>query len=602
MTSGAGTRRTSPSGSFRSEPPASPTPATGIQRPARSSWKFPIAVASALAIFLGVIFAWLSWPLPSPKVTNTVQLTHDGVPKTNVLTDGSRLYITEYTGSRQYLMQASVAGGDTSRIDTPFNTFFTSDISPDHSRLLVSSVINMESESPLWILPLPSDTPYRLGNIVAHDAAWSSDGRQVAFSKKSDLYLADANGANARKLVTLSGSAYSIRFSPDGTRLRFTLDAPQTNSSSIWEIRADGSDLHPLFSGWHNPPSECCGFGSADASLYFFLDNSAGSSNIWAVRDSTQLFYRRQSVPFQLTTGPMSIRFATPSPDGKRLFADGYVPRGELVSFDTKSHGFVPYLSGMSAGELDFSRDGKWVAYVSFPERNLWRSRADGSERLQLTFPPVSAILPHWSPDDTQIVYTNIQSGQTWTMFAISAQGGTPERILPEKDYQMDAHWSPDGKKIIFGRVPFIPGSSQKVEIEVLDLNSRRVSALPGSENLFSPHISPNGKLVAALSSDSKNLLLFDSERQKWTNWVNDPDVILFPTWSRDGRFLYYAKGGKTPAYNRVQLGQSRPEKAVDLKDLNLFFQWCGLAPDNSALFIREASTDEIYGLDLELP
>jgi Tol biopolymer transport system component len=102
------------------------------------------------------------------------------------------------------------------------------------------------------------------------------------------------------------------------------------------------------------------------------------------------------------------------SPDGKKLFADGYLPRGELVVYDFKSHQFLPFLSGIFAGEVDFSGDGKWVTYVSYPDGTLWRARSDGSERLQLTFPPVAPSLPHWSPDGMQIAYTAFLRSTPW--------------------------------------------------------------------------------------------------------------------------------------------------------------------------------------------
>ena len=65
----------------------------------------------------------------------------------------------------------------------------------------------------------------------------------------------------------------------------------------------------------------------------------------------------------------------------------------------------MPFLGGISAEFLDFSKDGQWVAYVSYPEGTLWRSKADGSERLQLTFGPDSAIMPRWSPDGKAIIF-----------------------------------------------------------------------------------------------------------------------------------------------------------------------------------------------------
>ena len=172
------------------------------------------------------------------------------------------------------------------------------------------------------------------------------------------------------------------------------------------------------------------------------------------MREPVGLFRRRSSAPFQLTTGPLSFNALAPSPDGKKLFVVASQARGELVRYDPKSQQFVPFLSGISAGELDFSRDGKWVTYVSYPEHTLWRSRADGSDRLQLTYPPVLAGLPRWSPDGTQIAYVDAQPGRPWKTFLISAQGGTPQEVLSETHTQVDATWSPDGKKLAFGSNP----------------------------------------------------------------------------------------------------------------------------------------------------
>jgi eukaryotic-like serine/threonine-protein kinase len=570
----------------------------------RKVWKILVPTA-VLVVVLGGIFAWLSRPLPPPQVLSTTQITHDGVSKTNLLTDGSRLYINESRGTEQFLVQGSVTGGDTSVLPTPFANAAMSDISPDHSKLLVIDYLvtdYAEAEAQAWILPLPTGSPRHLSDVVAHSVVWSPDGRQLAFAKGSDIFLANADGTNDRKLITVSGRAFYIRFSPDGTRLRFTLGTPQTNSSSIWEINADGSDLHALLPAWHSPPSECCGVWSGDGRYYFFVSGAADSANIWAVQEPAGLLHKTPSKPFQLTNGPMSLTTPVPSPDGKKLFVDGYLPRGELVVYDSKSHQFLPFLSGISAGELDFSQDGKWVAYVSYPDGTLWRSRTDGSERLQLTFPPISAWLPHWSPDGTQIAYSNTQAGQPWKLFLISAQGGTPQEMLSEKDYQTAANWSLDGKKIIFGRTPWISGSSEKVALQVLDLSSKQVSTFPGSENSFSPRLSPDGKHLAALSSDSKKLLIFDFQTQKWTDWVSEPGAKGWPTWSRDGQYVYYNSFNNL-GYRRIKVGQTRSELIADLKDLHGFGTgWSGLTPGGSPLFVRDVSADEIYSLDVELP
>jgi Tol biopolymer transport system component/DNA-binding winged helix-turn-helix (wHTH) protein len=564
------------------------------------------APAIILVISVGAVaFAWLN-SLPSPpRVTATTQLTRDGIPKIGVLTDGSRLYTTE-AGNADRIVQASTNGGETSPIPTPLANPIVNAISPDHSQLLVLDSVGSEAESKFWSVPLPSGAPRRLGDLTGHSGIWSPDGRHVVFCTGLDIYQANADGTDPHKLATVSAEPNGLHFSPDGTRISFSIASPESDSSALWEIRSDGSDLHPLFPEWHSPPVECCGVWTPDGRYYLFVSGFPGS-DIWAVRETTGFFRRRSSTPSQLTTGPLSFSSLTPSADGRKLFVHGSQGRGELVRYDAKSHQFVPFLSGMSAGELDFSHDGRWVTYVSYPEYTLWRSRTDGSERLQLTHPPVSAGLPRWSPDGTQIAYVDTQLGRPWKAFLISAQGGSPKEVLPENHTQVDPSWSPDGKKLALGRTQET-GQTEPLRIEIVNLATRQASPIPGSENLYSPRWSPDGQYLAALSQDSTKLLLFNFKTRKWSDWITEPGAFGFPNWSPDGHYVYYDIAfSDHPTFQRIQIGQTRSELLADLKALTRFKSrsagpWSNIAPDGSALFVRDLSTDEIYALDLELP
>ncbi len=114
----------------------------------------------------------------------------------------------------------------------------------------------------------------------------------------------------------------------------------------------------------------------------------------------------------------------SPKPRWKTDIRFGRKERGELVRYDMKSHQFLPFLSGISATDPTFSLDGKWVAYASYPERTLWRSRSDGTERTQLSFPPMGVWFPSISPDGTKVAFQTDKG-----LFVIGTEGGLPQKI-----------------------------------------------------------------------------------------------------------------------------------------------------------------------------
>ena len=140
-----------------------------------------------------------------------------------------------------------------------------------------------------------------------------------------------------------------------------------------------------------------------------------------------ETLFRRSMRPIQLTSGPISYEGASVSRDGKHVFAIGTTQRGELVRYDMKSHEFVPFLSGISAVEPSFSRDGQWVAYESFPDENLWRSRSDGSDKMQLTYPPIKVGVPH-TFSRMEAEWRSRLQPQTRSWWSIWTGGGPPGR------------------------------------------------------------------------------------------------------------------------------------------------------------------------------
>jgi WD40-like Beta Propeller Repeat len=92
----------------------------------------------------------------------------------------------------------------------------------------------------------------------------------------------------------------------------------------------------------------------------------------------------------------------------------GISPERKWFVMTPNQKAFVAFLSGASIEGLGFSRDGKWVTYVSYPEGTLWQSTIDSEQKLQLTNSPMIAALPRWSPNGKQIAFMGQYPDQPW--------------------------------------------------------------------------------------------------------------------------------------------------------------------------------------------
>jgi len=565
-----------------------------------------LAGIAAAAIILAFVL-WLGTPATPARVVASEQLTSDALPKSSLVTDGARIYFSEEKGGQFLLQQVSTAGGETAPVVTPFASADIFDIAPDHSALLITSEAGgTQTETPLYQLPIPAGSPRAVGNVRAHSATWTPDGEYIIYGNRSDLYQVRPDGSQPHKLLTLPGAAMDLHFSPDGAWIRFTLQDPENNTSELWQVTPAGKGLRRVLpEQWNQPSQECCGTWTRDGKYYFFESSRGNSHNIWALADTGSLLGGRNHAPQQLTAGPLAFLFPIPGNDGKKLFVVGQQLRFELQRYDEKARHFLPYLSGISAGELDFSRDGKWLTFVNYPDHTLWRSKVDGSERTQLTYPPLQAHLPHWSPDGTQVAFMGSQPGQAWKLYLVSSQGGTPQPLTKERVNESDLTWMPDGKSLVFGHMPWLQyANSSESGIEVLDLKTGKTSALPGSEGLFSPRVSPDGRYVAALTADSKKLMLYEFATRKWSLLAQA--TFAYDNWSHDSQYVYLEDYSRGDDIVRVSVHGGPLQLLESVKDVprgsDPWASWLGLGPDDAPLLMRDQSTQEIYALDLQLP
>jgi DNA-binding winged helix-turn-helix (wHTH) protein len=565
---------------------------------ARPVW---LAPAIALVVVLVAIFAWRSL-LSRPKIESALQLTDDGNPKlltSALLSDGYRIFFNELRAGSPVIAQVAASGGETGQIISRIPSPRLAALARDSSTLL--AVEESGFFGPLWSLPLPAGDPRRLGNVVAQNVSFTRDGHLI-FAKDSSLFIAEKDGSDPRKLSELPSYIDSPVISPDGKKIRLTVQGSYTQS--LWEVNSDGSNAHPLLPGWEGERAACCGRWTTDGRYFVFQNRRLGRTDLWAIREGN-LFSARSSSPLRLTNGPLSYELPFPSPDGKHIFAIGLKPRGELVRFDSTSQQFVPYLSGISALDATVSHDGKWVTYTTYPDRSLWRSHADGSERLQLTYAPTVVAWPRISPDGTKVAFSSSDANCSSCVYVLPLEGGMPIKVA---ENARTTSWSPDSKSLV--TIFTGQGSANKMcsvtsfeGLETIDLQTGKITLIPDSREMGGPFWPSNNTLVApSLTPGKEGFITFDLKTQKWSLLVKG----VYQHWmtSIDGKYLYLMTVGNDPKIVRVRLSDGSLETMASLRSFRPVVdeeadKWLGVAADGSPLLTRDIGTQEVYDLSM---
>lgn len=579
---------------------ALPARAQSRRRSRITTW----GVATLTALLAVAAAYWCDKAPPMPRIVASHALTKTKNRKAwgqnRLLTDGVNLYFQEAKPSTVKMVK--LAGGEASELQIPLKEQASlRDISGDGSELLVSIFDPKAKEFDAWVQPLPAGSP----RLVVRDArfpVFTPDGSRVLFVRNLDrnLYRVNLDGTQEQQLATFPDFS-GLAISPDGRRIR----AAVAHTGTIWEARSDGFNPHRIFA--EHKESVAQGNWSADGQYYFFQSWDGDRFNLWVASEKQSRFGRKSQFR-QLTFGPLGYGAPTVARDGRRVYAIGVEPHGELSVYDQRAGHYVPYLNGVSACFVDFSRDGQWIAYVSYPEGILWRSRIDGSERRQLTVPPLGVANPRWSPDGKQIVFMDFSAGARRLLryksriYVVRTEGGGPLLLVGGERSVSEPTWSPDGTAIAYGTSG--TASPEDREIRILDLATGNSKMVPGSEGLWSPRWSPDGQyLWARRGLYPMKMYLFTVKHQEWKELSASP--VEWPSWSRDSKFVYGVQGDEIV---RVAIPAGATEKVAAFPDFPttaFFFDrwgqgWFGLTPDGRPITTRDTGIEEVYAFDLE--
>jgi imidazolonepropionase-like amidohydrolase/Tol biopolymer transport system component len=159
------------------------------------------------------------------------------------------------------------------------------------------------------------------------------------------------------------------------------------------------------------------------------------------------------------------------------------------------------------------SRDGKWIAYVTWNDREggrLWKTAAaGGSPPLELSRAPGFYGEPVWSPDGSRLAFAQgstsawlaSDASETFELRTVSSNGGTSEFVTQIRSPRAQISWSADGKRLYVSE--FQPPPPLSNERGVASLTSIRTDGVDKKV-----HLRVNDRVFALVSPDEQWMLL----------------------------------------------------------------------------------------------
>ncbi len=262
--------------------------------------------------------------------------------------------------------------------------------------------------------PAPASTPppgsvFRLTSDPAQDseAAWSSDGKRVAFTSNRDgdfdIYVVDADGGNLGRLTDDTFNNGGPTWGLDDWYVAFHSDraGDGTDKVYIMDLYDNSQAMLPGSAGDNGYPA-----WSPDGWHVAFHSNRDGNWEIYmATYDGSETT--------RLTHDPAHDFSPKWSPDGKKLvFTSNRGASFDLYVLDVESQNLTRLTTDDTTDEVQpaWSASGWKIAFVlkQGQTRQIYAMNAEGAGQVRLSDGPYDTI-PAWSPDDSRLAFTRRQ-------------------------------------------------------------------------------------------------------------------------------------------------------------------------------------------------
>jgi len=444
--------------------------------------------------------------------------------------------------------------------------------SPDGSRIFYVDSAGIAA------VPALGGVPQRIvreGDVPLRSPALSHDGKRLAYSTALAMFVANADGSNARKIYD-HPEAHEIMWSPDDTRLAFT----QGNVTFFYGVQefdnVAPSSVMILDLGGAG--------GDGDGVAVALTDNVHQSLNpVWS-EDGDGVYYV-SNVRGGRDVYYQEVKRARPSGEPRRL------TNGLRIHAMSVGHGSLVYsvfnsgvgiwtltTSGTSPVSVSAahqltgaaerieavraSPDGKTLAFDSDRSGNMdiYRMNPDGSGMQQLTTNSADEFRPVWSPDGRQIQFQSWRSGNR-DLYVMAADGSSERLLVGGPSHEWAETWSPDGKEVAF--TSDRGGGLHVWTAPTAGGQARKITTTDGS----GPRWSPDGKWIAYIgarfasagSAGAGSTLELVTPDGSETRRIVPEDVLGGITsiggWSADSKTIYFRILSREGNYDIAQVG-----------------------------------------------
>jgi len=315
----------------------------------------------------------------------------------------------------------------------------------------------------IWLKPLDGSAATRFTRYDGNDSdpMWSPDGKQIYFLSDrggvTNVWVKPVSGGEARKLTDFKvDGAVHASIAGDGSTIVCELDGRiYTVDTGTGQAR-----LVPIFapSDVKSNVIETETFTAKASEIALAPD---GKQIAFVVRGEIFAMKKAGGKAKRLTFTPAREQNVQWSPDGKKLvFCSDRNGTKDIFVLESSTEDEAMLCRSMrtkttqlaaSAAEEQlpqWSPDGKKIAYL-VDRGDLWVMDADGSNKRLLAEGPFIYSFD-WSPDSKWITFCREGAAWTTNIYVVSLKDASQHNITKSARYNVDPHWSKDGKKIVF--------------------------------------------------------------------------------------------------------------------------------------------------------